>query len=92
MQPSSPSAGIALVASAEMQAMSPVVSSQAVVHFPRPVRAAASATVGRRRGAKASAFCNRWVRGVRAASPVRPSSPNPTFEPTAASGVGSIPR
>lgn len=92
MQPFSPSTGFTLVAFAEMRAVSPVVSSQAVVRVVGLGRVVASATVGRRRGAKTSAFCKRGVRGVRAASPVPPSSPNPAFEPTAASGGGSIPR
>ena len=92
MQPPSPNVGLTLEAPAEKRAVPPVVHPQAVVRVARAVGLVASATVGRRRGAKVSAFCNRGVRGVRAASPVPPSSPNPAFEPTAASGVGSIPR
>ena len=79
MQPSSPSSAIALVASAEMRAVSPVANPQAVVRVARPVRVAASATVGRSRGAAAAGFCKRGGRGVRAASPVPPSSPNPAL-------------
>jgi hypothetical protein len=92
MQPSSPNVGFALVASAEKRAVSPVVNPQAVVRVARSVRVVASATAGGRHGATVAGFCNRGVRSVRAASTVPPSSPNPAFEPTAASGVGSIPR
>ena len=76
MQPSSPSAGFALVASAEMRAVLPVVSSQAVVSFTRAVRAVASVAVGSRRGAKSAAFGKRRVRGVPAFAPVPASLPN----------------
>ena len=92
MQPFSPSAGFALVASAEKRVAPPVVSPQAVVRVARSVRAVASATVGSRRGAKSAGFGKRGGHCVRAASPVPAPSPNPAFEPTAASGVGSIPR
>jgi hypothetical protein len=76
MQPFSPSVGFALVASAEKRAVSPVVSPQAVVRVARVVRVVASVTVERRRGAAVAGFCNRGVRGVPSASPVRASSPN----------------
>ena len=92
MQPPSPSAGFALVASVEMQAVLPVVNPQAVVRIARPFGSVASAAVGSRRDAKSAGSGKRGGRGVRAASPVPPPSPNPAFEPTAASGVGSIPR
>lgn len=76
MQPSSPSVGIALVASAEKRAVPPVVNPQAVVRVARPVRAVASATVGSRRNAAVAAFGKRWVRGVPAFAPVPAPSPN----------------
>ena len=79
MQPFSPSSAIALVASAEKRAVSPVANPQAVVRVVRPVRGVASATVGSRRGAAVAGFCKRGIRGARAASPVPPSSPNPAL-------------
>lgn len=79
MQPSSPNAGFALVASAEKRAVSPVVNPQAVVRVARAVGVVASATVGRRRCATVAGFCNRGVRGVPGISPVRASSPNPAL-------------
>ena len=92
MQPYSPRSGFTLVASAEMRAASPVVNPQAVVRVARAVRVVASATVESRRGVAVAACGMRRVRGVLPASPVPTPSPNPAFEPTAASGVGSIPR
>lgn len=92
MQSPSPNVGLTLEAPAEKRAVPPVVNPQAVVRVARAVRVVASATAGRRRGATVTGFCNRGVRGVPGISPVRASSPNPAFEPTAASGVGSIPR
>jgi hypothetical protein len=76
MQASSPSAGFTLVASAELQAASPVVNPQAVARVARPVRVVASASVGCRRSAKSAGFGKRGVHCVRAASPVPTSSPN----------------
>ena len=80
MQPSLPSSAIALVASAEMRAVSLVVNPQAVVRVARAVGAVASVAVGGRRGAKSAVFGKRWVRGVRAAAPVPVSSPNPALK------------
>ena len=88
MQPSSPSAGFALVASAEKRAVSPVANLQAVVRVARAVRAVASVAVGSRRGAAVAGFGKRRVRGVRAAAPVPTSTPNPAVKrdwPSAAS-------
>jgi hypothetical protein len=80
MQPSSPSSAIALAASAEIRAVSPVVNPQAVVRVARSARVVASATVGGRCCAAVAGFGERWVRGVRAASPVPASSPNPALK------------
>ena len=92
MQPLSPSANSKLVTSAENEAASLVVNSQAVAMAERVISDVPSVTAVSRRGATAAGFGKRGVRGVLAASLVPASSPNPAFEPTAASGVGSIPR
>ena len=76
MQPFSPSAGIALVTSADKRAVSPVVNPQAVVRVARSVGAVASFAVGSRRGAKYAALGKRWGRGVPASTPVLKPSPN----------------
>ncbi len=69
MQPSSPSAGFALVASAEMRAVLPVASSQAVVRVARAVRAVASVAVGSRRGGRGLLQASgSWCASVRAGS------------------------
>ena len=77
--------------SVEMQAGSPVLSSSAVAVVSRSLGFVPSVAVGSCRGAGFAAFGKRWVRGVRAASPVPVSLPNPAVKrdwPSAAS-VGS---
>jgi hypothetical protein len=94
MQPFSPSAGIALVTSADKRAVSPVVNPQAVVRVARSVGAVASFAVGSRRGAKYAALGKRWGRGVPASTPVLKPSPNMAVKrdwPKAASvGCGGL--
>ena len=92
MQPLSPSSYTKLVTSAEGEAASLVANPQAIAMAERVISDVPSATAVGRRGAAAAGFGKRGVRGVLAASPVLALSPNPAFEPTAASGVGSIPR
>ena len=92
MQPLSPSSNTKLVTSAEGEAASLAANPQAVAMAERVISEVPSATAVGRCGATAAGFGKRGVRGVLATSPVLASSPNPAFEPTAASGVGSIPR
>ena len=85
MQSSSPVASTAsfrqvqrqgFLESVEMQAASPVLSSSAVAAVSRSLGCVPSVAAGNCRGAGFAAFGKRWVRGVRAASPVPAPSPN----------------
>ncbi len=77
-------------AAADVRAVSLVRRPHGVARVARAVSDAAPVTVGHRRIAAVAGFGTRRVRGASASVLRFPASPNPAFEPTAASGVGSI--
>jgi hypothetical protein len=79
-------------AAVEVQSVSLGRRPQVAMRSVRAVSGVASVAVGCRRSAVVAGFGWRWVSGAQAISLALPASPNPAFEPTAASGVGSIPR